>query len=57
MRLDAQKERDFYVKEAGEQNGSSRLLERNIRSGYYKRLLSSQRKKGVSNFFCLTRAQ
>ncbi|MCP6756597.1 PDDEXK nuclease domain-containing protein, partial [Klebsiella pneumoniae] len=29
-------------KEASEQNWSSRLLERNIKSGYYRRLLSSQ---------------
>ena len=42
MRLDDEDERKYYLKEASEQNWSSRLLERNIQSGYYKRLLSSQ---------------
>jgi len=42
MRLDNKAERDYYIKEASEQNWSSRLLERNIKSGYYRRLLSSQ---------------
>jgi len=42
MRLDDEKERRYYLQEAGQQNWSSRLLERNIKSGYYRRLLSSQ---------------
>ena len=42
MRLDNAKERQYYLQEASSQNWSSRLLERNIRSGYYHRLLSSQ---------------
>ncbi|MDR1973851.1 MAG: PDDEXK nuclease domain-containing protein [Bacteroidales bacterium] len=49
MRLDNQAEREYYIKEAAEQNWSSRLLERNIKTGYYRRLLSSQRKDIVSN--------
>ena len=44
MRLDNEKERKYYLQEASSQNWSSRLLERNIRSGYYRRLLSSQNK-------------
>ncbi|HSW93437.1 MAG TPA: PDDEXK nuclease domain-containing protein [Gammaproteobacteria bacterium] len=44
MRLDDEKERHYYLKEAGSQNWSSRLLERNIKSGYYRRLLSSRNK-------------
>ncbi|QNF32256.1 DUF1016 domain-containing protein [Adhaeribacter swui] len=42
MRLPDAKERDYYLKEAAEQNWSSRVLERNIKSGYYRRLLSTQ---------------
>jgi predicted nuclease of restriction endonuclease-like (RecB) superfamily len=42
--IDDEKERDYYIKEASEQNWSTRLLERNIRSGYYRRLLSTQKK-------------
>lgn len=42
MRLDDEKERHYYLQEASSQNWSSRLLERNIKSGYYRRLLSSQ---------------
>jgi predicted nuclease of restriction endonuclease-like (RecB) superfamily len=44
MRLDDEKERHYYLQEASSQNWSSRLLERNIKSGYYRRLLSSQNK-------------
>ena len=36
------KERDYYLQEASEQNWSFRVLERNIKSGYYSRLLSTQ---------------
>lgn len=42
MRLDDPKEREYYIQEASSQNWSSRLLERNIKSGYYHRLLSTQ---------------
>ncbi|MDR3137575.1 MAG: PDDEXK nuclease domain-containing protein, partial [Tannerellaceae bacterium] len=42
MRLDNQQEREYYIREASEQNWSSRLLERNIKTGYYRRLLSTQ---------------
>jgi predicted nuclease of restriction endonuclease-like (RecB) superfamily len=42
MRLENAAERNYYLKEASEQNWSSRVLERNIKSGYYRRLLSTQ---------------
>lgn len=42
MRLNDPKERDYYIHEASSQNWSSRVLERNIKSGYYHRLLSTQ---------------
>lgn len=42
MRLDDAKEREYYIQEASSQNWSSRVLERNIKSGYYRRLLSTQ---------------
>ena len=41
MRLKNKAEREYYIKEASEQR-SSRVLERNIKTGYYRRLLSSQ---------------
>lgn len=42
IRLDDKQERDYYLKESAEQNWTSRQLERNIKSGYYHRLLSTQ---------------
>ena len=42
MRLDSDSSRKYYLNEAREQGWSVRVLERNIRSGYYKRLLSTQ---------------
>lgn len=42
MRLDDPIERDYYARESAAQNWSSRVLERNIKSGYYHRLLSTQ---------------
>lgn len=45
MRLDDEKERHYYLQEASQQNWSSRQLERNIKSGYYRRLLSTQYQK------------
>jgi predicted nuclease of restriction endonuclease-like (RecB) superfamily len=44
MRLENKVEREYYIKESSEQNWSSRLLERHIKSGYYRRLLSTQHK-------------
>jgi len=46
MRLESKQERSYYLQETDQQNWSVRLLERNIKSGYYKRLLSS--KSGVA---------
>ena len=43
MRLDSAAERDWYLKESAAANWSSRTLERNIKSGYCRRLLSSQK--------------
>ncbi|MDR2234129.1 MAG: PDDEXK nuclease domain-containing protein [Tannerella sp.] len=45
MRLENKAEREYYIKEASEQNWSSRLLERHIRTGYYRRLLSTQQRE------------
>lgn len=42
MRINDPKEREYYLMEASSQNWSSRVLERNIRSGYYHRLLATQ---------------
>jgi len=49
MRLENKAEREYYIKESSEQNWSSRLLERHIKTGYYRRLLSTQQ-KGVAIF-------
>ena len=45
MRLDDEKERLYYLQEASQQHWTTRLLERNIKSGYFRRLLSSQNQK------------
>ncbi|GHV41107.1 hypothetical protein AGMMS49546_16300 [Spirochaetia bacterium] len=50
IRLDDEIERDYYIKEASEQNWSTRLLERNIKTGYYRRLLSTQKKTVTAAF-------
>ena len=42
MRLENKAEMEYYIKEASEQNWSVRVLKRNIKTGYYRRLLSSQ---------------
>ncbi|MCI8365169.1 MAG: DUF1016 domain-containing protein [Eubacterium sp.] len=42
MRISDEEERNFYLKEVLAENWSVRVLERNIKSGYYKRMLSSQ---------------
>lgn len=46
MRVDNHNSREYYMNEAADQNWSSRVLERNINSFYYERLLSSHDKKG-----------
>ncbi len=45
MRVENPEARDYYIKEAVEQNWSSRQLERNINTFYYQRLLSSRNKE------------
>jgi len=42
MRISDEEERNFYLKEVLAENWSVRVLERNIKSGYYKRMLSTQ---------------
>lgn len=44
MRLENPEERHYYLQEASSQNWSSRLLERHIKSGYYRRILAHQSK-------------
>jgi len=44
IRLEDESERRYYLQEASSENWSSRVLERNIKSGYYHRLLSTQEK-------------
>ena len=45
MRVSNENAREWYLKEASEQNWSVRTLERNISTLYYQRLLSSQEKE------------
>ena len=47
MRVSNENAREWYLKEASEQNWSVRTLERNISTLYYQRLLSSQEKEIV----------
>ena len=47
IRIDNPDERNYYMNEAASQNWSYRQLERNIKSGYYHRLLSTQ--AGINN--------
>lgn len=42
MRLEDEEERNFYLSETAAECWSVRELERNIKSGYYKRILSTQ---------------
>jgi hypothetical protein len=42
MRLESAAERNYYLQESSSQNWSSRLLERNIKSGNYRRVLAHQ---------------
>lgn len=43
IRIDNPQERDYYLLESAQQNWTSRQLERNIKTGYYQRLLSHQK--------------
>ncbi len=47
LRVDNPKARDWYVQEAASQNWSTRVLERQIGTLYFERLLSSQDKAGL----------
>lgn len=47
MRVDNPAARDYYMKEAAGQNWSSRVLERNINSFYYERLLTAPDKRAA----------
>lgn len=42
MRISDEEERYFYLNEVANENWSVKTLERNIKSGYYKRMLSTQ---------------
>lgn len=42
MRISDEGERNFYLNEVANENWSVKTLERNIKSGYYKRMLSTQ---------------
>lgn len=42
MRISNEEERNYYLNEVMNENWSVRVLERNIKSGYYKRMLSTQ---------------
>lgn len=45
MRVENPKAREYYLSEASNENWSTRVLERNINSLYYERLLSTQNKE------------
>ncbi|HCZ8395448.1 TPA: DUF1016 family protein [Elizabethkingia anophelis] len=45
MRIDSNAARNYYLKEASEQNWSVRILEHHINTFYYERLLSTQNKE------------
>lgn len=45
MRVDSPKAREYYLSEAASEGWSTRVLERNINSLYYERLLSTQNKR------------
>ena len=47
MRVQNEKARNYYIKEAAENNWSVRTLDRNISTLYYERLLSSQNQEPV----------
>ncbi len=47
MRVENPAAREYYMKEAADQNWSSRILERNIHTHYYERLLSAPDKSAA----------
>jgi predicted nuclease of restriction endonuclease-like (RecB) superfamily len=47
MRVESEAARNYYLEEAVSQNWSSRVLERQINSHYFERLLSSKNKKAL----------
>ena len=47
MRVDSPPARDYYMNEAAEHGWSSRLLERNINTQYYERLLTTSDKRAA----------
>lgn len=47
LRVDAPEARQWYMREAAEQNWSTRVLERQIGTLYYERLLSSRDQEGL----------
>jgi len=49
MRVSDSNARQYYLKEAAEQNWAVRTLERNINTLYYHRLISSQKQQSVEN--------
>ncbi len=49
LRIDNKKEQEYYIREASEQNWSYRVLKRNIKTGYYHRILSTQKNAEASD--------
>ncbi len=49
MRVEDSKAREYYTKECEEQNWSTRTLERNINTFYYRRILSSKTEEDLAN--------
>jgi len=47
MRVDDTEARNYYLKECSEQSWSTRVLERNIKSSYFNRLLSTKNDKNT----------
>lgn len=48
MRVEGESAREYYIREAAEQNWSTRQLERNINTHYFERLLKSPDKKSAT---------
>lgn len=51
MRIDDAKARTYYLRECASQNWSVRVLERNIQSAYYQRILSTSPRATLDNTF------
>ena len=49
MRLDTEKARKYYLNEARSQGWSVRVLERNIHTNYFERLISSQNTVSIAD--------